>query len=154
MNEPKDGAVFAFNVKQYEEHRAALLTVVKEERQMEQFVVLGCAGFYSWFATANVGEGGILSIAAFVPVVIIVLAMVRSNAIENGVRTQAEYLRRLEAQIYSNAPAGYAGPKGWESFLASDGEYVRKYENSQRVFWYLMLVLAVCSSGIFFWVKL
>lgn len=55
MSDPKDGAIFDFNVKQYEEHRKTLLAVVQEERQMERYVVLACGGFYSWLATQNSG---------------------------------------------------------------------------------------------------
>lgn len=55
MSDPKDGAIFDFNVKRYEEHRKTLLAVVQEERQMERYVVLACGGFYSWLATQNSG---------------------------------------------------------------------------------------------------
>ena len=153
MSEPKDGAIFDFNVKQYEEHRKTLLAVVQEERQMERYVVLGFGGFYSWLATQQSAGDVFLGVAAFVPIVIVIFCLLRSHAIGNGVRTEAAYLRKLEERIYANAPEQYNGPRGWETFLATDGKYVKKYESSQNIFWYLLLVMTTCASFAFLWLK-
>lgn len=134
MTDPKDGKIFDFNVKQYEEHRQCLLSAVQEERQMERYALLACAVFYSWLATQNTVGKAFLVVASFVPAVIVFLSTLRMHALANGVRTEAKYLRKLEEQIYTNAPEEYSGPTGWESFLDADGKYGKSYEISQNLF--------------------
>jgi hypothetical protein len=47
----------------------------------------------------------------------------------------------------------YNGPRGWETFLATDGKYVKKYESSQHLFWYLLLAMTAGASFAFLWLK-
>ena len=146
---PIDKKIFDFSVKQYEGHHENLLRDLQEERNMERNVILACGVFYSWLATHVDDSKTFLLVTSCVPVLIVFLSTIRSNAILNGVRIKAEFLRELENYIYSNASENYRGPTGWENFIISKKTYSRKYETSQKQFWYFLLALTIIAVFFF-----
>jgi hypothetical protein len=146
---PFDEKMFDFIVKQYESHHQHLLDDMQEERTMERNVIIACGIFYSWLATRTDSGKTFLLITSCVPVVVVFLSLIRSNALLNGVRIKASFLRELEQYLFANAPENYTGPKGWEQFIVSGTTYSRKYDLSQKGFWYLLLMFTIIA-GIFF----
>ena len=145
-----EGKIFKFNLSQYEEHRKLLLADMQEERQNERYVLIAIAVFYSWLLTQKSLDALILGIASLIPTIIVLLGLIRSDAIFNGTVTKSKYLIELESWLYTHAPEGYQGPIGWESYLKLENKYVKRYKLSQFIFWYMLLGLSICTSiGLF-----
>ena len=155
MSDLKSKSISDFNFKQYQELRQNLIAATNEERQMERYVLLACGIFYSWLASQSVAEKAFVVFASLLPPVIVFLATIRAIALSNGIKATADYLRKLEGQIYGEAPASYSGPRGWESFIHTNPDYgyAAKFERSQRVFWVLLLVLTTLAALAFLYLK-
>jgi len=144
MADPQsDSRILEFNISQYEEHRRCLLAAVQEEREMERYVLIGSAAFYSWLATQSASLKSFVSVASFIPAVIVFLSTMRMHALANGISAEAGYLRLLEVEIYKSASSDYAGPVGWERFVDANGTYGKTYEMSKLLFWYSLLGLTL-----------
>lgn len=146
-------AMVPFLEKQYEDLREMLLAVSAEERQMEKLALGAFGVFYSWLSTQP-QRGLIFAIfVSAIPCIITSLAIVRMHALTSGMGTIASYLCSIEAHLCAQAGQMYSGPRGWETFLAAESRYVKRFHNSHYWFWYCLLAGTLAAAVVFsfFW---
>lgn len=131
---------------QYNDLRKMLLAASAEERQMEK-VALGAFGiFYSWLSTQPHRSLFFATFVSLIPCIITSLAIIRMQALTNGMGTIARYLCSIEAHFCAQAGRSYDGPRGWETFLAEESMYVKRFHNSHYWFWYCLLAGTVAAA--------
>jgi hypothetical protein len=135
-------SVEAFHLKQYDQLREMLLSDIRSERTLEVYLIGALAVFYSWLLSQTNLPRTMLSFAAAIPVLVSVIGFVRIRAFQSGGKTVALYLRRIEAALLKESTEGGL-PEGWESFLAKDAGYTKRYFWSENVFWLTIVVLTI-----------
>jgi uncharacterized membrane protein len=139
---PVEGTSKEFLVAEYSALRAEVLATLSEVRALKRYIVLGCAGIWSWAATHPESPRALL----FVPVVLTLLGGLRAWTYSRDFHFAHVYIGRLEQTLLEDAPGETrrkdAFPLGWEKYDKEGHNYVTV---SAIIFWVALLLAAVVA---------
>src|SRR5256885_2245536 len=96
-----------FLLKEYDALRKEIDACLEEQRQLERYALVACAGIYTWIATNNK-----FAIALCIPPLLTVMMATRAMALWMQFGQMGAYIRMVEATLLTSTKA-----RGWETFL-------------------------------------
>jgi hypothetical protein len=140
------------SIEEFKDRRAAISDLIKENINLERYVLIGIVAYYAWLLTHCIPRGIAYGIAWFIPVLVPVLGIWRRWENIERVWHSAYYTREIEHQLDNRGQP--IGPhSGWEHFLWREIRGVtappQTLTNWRRVF-----QIERSTSGFIFWIIL
>ncbi len=127
-------------IAEYEALRTEIATAVGEARTLERYALVAIGGIYAWYATKG---AGLDEAAWWVPVVLVVMASLRSLALQAAIAHLGGYLWEVEKEHLTRAPAGWEhhrrekfSKRRWDPTLAP-------YVTTATLYWIGLLAATV-----------
>jgi len=136
-----------FHLEEWKSLREEVATAVRETRDAERYVLVGCFAIWMWILREH--ERAYV-LALVLPVIAAVLGAWRVKALDEAIGYLGGYLRNLETRLGDP-------DSGWERYFRGvDGENRRAHEvgRSARAFWIITIIGSVVVSvavGITVW---
>lgn len=128
-----------FYKSQYEGLRREIELNITESRSIERYAAIAVAVVWAWLATNGTSDR--YHWFWFIPVILTILGILRSRAIQKHFHVISKYLRTIEDRVCDSKT------EGWETFINHPENSVHGISRSARVFWGVLLLATLLVGG-------